>query len=321
MPGKRIAFIGACFTAVLFASINSSFIPFDTNRVKINPAFTCSGPFYTGNALGANFSILSAGTGAPDNAGTCARSGCHTTFADNSGSGTLTIDVGNGITEYIPGQTYTVKVTLTQSGITAMDFQLTVRSGASTSQASGTLSLTDAGRTKLTNGSFGGAGTKYIEGTACGIDVVNPGYNEWTFNWKAPESSTGDVTFYVGAVAANFNNQNSGDYTYSDDLTLMEQSTLGLKEQEAKIKNFGVYPNPAADNITVDYAVMHECNVAVRMFDVSGKEAGVLFDGKQAPGNYKSKFELSGKYAPGFYIVRIDAGAQNGVGRRILEIK
>ena len=175
----------------------------------------CDGPFYTGNVLGAGFSILGpGGAGAPDEAGTCGRSGCHNT-TDNTGPGTLTLDIGGGVTEYVPGQTYPVTVTIDQSSVIAFDFEITNRPQSGGTSAAGNFILTDNIRTKKTNGSFGGAGNNYVEGTACGIDAVSPGHNQWTFNWQAPSVPAGNITFYLGVVAANFNNQPTGDKTYS----------------------------------------------------------------------------------------------------------
>lgn len=223
---RRSLLLLCIFGAIVVAALLSAFTT-ASGTVAVQGAAECSGPFYNFNALGPGFSILAPGTGAPGNGGTCAS--CHTSYADNSGPGVLTFEVGNGITEFLPGQTYPVKITLSQVNVNAMNFQLTTRDEGSSTAVAGTFSLTEPVRTKLTNGNFGGAGKTYVEGTACGIDVLTLGYNEWNLLWKAPDNPQGDVTFYLGAVAADFNNHQSGDHCYSTQLTISEASTVGMR--------------------------------------------------------------------------------------------
>jgi hypothetical protein len=169
--------------------LNSSFI-----NLSSSYNLTCDGPFYKTNILGPDFSIGVPSTGAPDNInGTCNK--CHSTYADNSGLGLLKIEVGENLTDYVPGTVYPVKVTLTHPSIIAMDFQATLRDNYGSQNDIGKIILTNNLRTKLTDGNFGGPGVTYIEGTACGIDVLSPGYNQWTFDWRAPKNSIGEVTF------------------------------------------------------------------------------------------------------------------------------
>ena len=90
----------------------------------------------------------------------CTTSGCHTSFALNSGPGMLTI---SGLPAYyLPDQEIAVTVTMNQSGRGAYGFQLTVLDGAGA--RAGTLVATDTTRTQLstaTSGSF--AGRRYIQ--------------------------------------------------------------------------------------------------------------------------------------------------------------
>ena len=144
---------------------------------KTELSTTCSGPFYTGNPFGASFSILGpGGAGAPDEPGTCGRSSCHNT-TDNSGPATFSLDFGSAVadTQYVPGKTYTLIITVDQPNINVFNFEITNRSQSGGSNAAGTFIITDPTRTKKTNGNFGGGGNNYVEGTACGIDALSNG--------------------------------------------------------------------------------------------------------------------------------------------------
>src|SRR5438552_10926412 len=60
-------------------------------------------------------------TNAPGDLGNC--TSCHDGIL-NSGPGILTIDVGGGQTEYIPGQTYLITITIVQSTISRFGFEI-----------------------------------------------------------------------------------------------------------------------------------------------------------------------------------------------------
>lgn len=149
-------------------------------------------------------------TGAPlTGQGTCAD--CHGTGADNSGDGSLAITTP---TTYVPGQVYTITVTEQDPGQSRWGFELTVLKNSDNSMAGTIASSTTLTGTGATGGvtyvgqirGTGGDGT--FAGTANGPV-------SWTFNWTAPATGSGAVTFYAGGVAANNSGSpDNGDYTY-----------------------------------------------------------------------------------------------------------
>lgn len=149
-------------------------------------------------------------TGAPlTGQGTC--NDCHSAGGDNSGNGSLAITAP---ATYVPGQTYTITVTEQDPGQSRWGFELTVIKNSDLTMG-GTLAST----TTLT-GTGANSGITYIgqvhgtggDGTFAG---TADGPVSWTFNWTAPATGSGAVTFYAAGVAAN----NSGtpddpDFTY-----------------------------------------------------------------------------------------------------------
>jgi len=63
----------------------------------------------------------------------------------------------------------------------------------------------------------------------------------FNFNWKAPSSYKGDVTFHMIAVSANGNRQNTGDVVYYDTMTLYYDAAVSVENQFANSIN--VYPS------------------------------------------------------------------------------
>ncbi len=128
---------------------------------------------------------------------------CHSSFGLNSGDGSLEL---SAITEYTPGETYSIQVSLSDPGQQRWGFQITAVDV--TGGFAGTFSITDPVNTQLNSGT-------YVNHTSAGTNFGDPNGNSWTFDWTAPAAGSGDVTFYLAGNAANGNFSNQGDYIYS----------------------------------------------------------------------------------------------------------
>jgi len=126
-------------------------------------------------------------TGAPGE-GNCA--GCHSSFGLNSGNGT--VSVLNVPMDYVPGEVYTLMVTVSDPGLTRWGFELAVKD-ADNDQA-GIISVTEPSLT--TTGSSGGI--TYLKQRAAGTFNGQADSASWEFEWTAPDIGTGPVTFYLG---------------------------------------------------------------------------------------------------------------------------
>jgi uncharacterized repeat protein (TIGR01451 family) len=115
---------------------------------------------------------------------------------------------------YVPGHTYPVTVTHTNADPTRLrwGFELTVLDNASDEKA-GELQGID-GTTQVLNNAGPGSARQYIEHTAVGTFVGQQNGASWTFNWTAPSTDVGPVTFYAAGNQANNDGNTSGDYIY-----------------------------------------------------------------------------------------------------------
>lgn len=160
--------------------------------------------------------LMSNSTGSPggrtgsigDNGNTC--TGCH--------GGTATPMIGWITTNvpaegYTPGQTYQITATGTHVGVVKFGFELTVENDQG--DKVGTLQLTDATRTKFTNGN------QAVTHTAAG-NVPSGNSNSWTMNWVAPSNVDGQVGIYAAFNAANGNGNNTGDIIYKSSIFISE---------------------------------------------------------------------------------------------------
>src|SRR3954451_5917790 len=134
-------------------------------------------------------------TGAPGHS-TCRD--CHTSFPLNSPGGSVVVQAPG----YKPGQTQTVKVTVSHAEAQRWGFEIVARWAKDPTQTAGSFSTTN---------SFvqvpGDYATHTSEGTLAG--GVN-GAKTFEIDWTAPPED-GDVIFYAAGNAANNNNQPTGD--------------------------------------------------------------------------------------------------------------
>jgi hypothetical protein len=148
--------------------------------------------------------------GNPPNTMTCKAPGCHNTFDLNSGDGSLSIE--DVPFAYVPGETYSVTITLSDPGQRRWGFELTALDADN--QQAGTFVITDPTNTQLSDN--GGTSPDFVKQTRTGSFAgISDGPISWTFEWTAPSPAVGNVTFYAAGNAANNNGSTSGDYIYT----------------------------------------------------------------------------------------------------------
>jgi len=120
---------------------------------------------------------------------------------------------------YAGGETVPITVTISDSTARRWGFQLSARTGGG--QQAGTL-LNSSNFTQIATQS----GIQYIEHTSAGTRSGAQGPVSFNFQWRAPDVSTGTVTFYVAANAANNNgNDDFGDHFYKSSRTVQPQAS------------------------------------------------------------------------------------------------
>lgn len=178
-----------------------------------------------------------ASTGAPDEKH-CSNAGCHSTFLPNTGTAELSVSVGNGITSYEPGKTYPVTISIADAGRVRFGFQAAALTGEN--KNAGSIKITDELRTQIIPGYGNISDRKYATYTYEGTNAVQTGLGTWSFEWTAPETNEGAVTFYFGSVAANNDGTDAGDYTYSKKIRL-----------DALSVSWSVYPNISSSEFRI----------------------------------------------------------------------
>src|SRR6185295_155316 len=149
-------------------------------------------------------------TGSPGE-NTC--DGCHNSFALNSGPGSIRISSPDLInSDYVPGQSYQVTVTIAQTGVTLFGFAFEALTNSNNLNA-GTLTVTEPSHTQIKSAIVSGKSRKNM------VHTKNGGLSQdsmaFNFQWIAPATDMGSITFYAIANASNKDGDTTGDYIYS----------------------------------------------------------------------------------------------------------
>ncbi len=236
-------------------------------------------------------------TGAPgDN--TCIL--CHFDFQLNSGSATTSI---TGISFYTPSQTYAVTVSLNPvQALNKNGFELVVLEDAGNTNV-GTLTVTDALNTKIVTG----GGKDYITFNEAGSNL-----NSWSFDWTAPSTYVGSITFY-----ASFNDADNGsgpgdDFIYTTSLTVDSINTIGINNILTTPVGIKVYPNPAINKVYIKYKLNNSDKVEISIMDIQGKDILVLLSETESQGSHTHEFDVS-DYTPGLYFFSVKTGKETSI--------
>ena len=245
---------------------------------------------------GTLFSSSSPGakTGSPGDNANC--TACH--------SGNTTEAVGWITTDipalgYIVGETYNITASPIHSGAGKIGFEFTAEDESNAKV--GQFAISGDGETTLVNGD------KAITHTNSGT-TPSGGMKTWTFQWTAPSTDVGLVTFYAAFNATNNNGSTSGDVVYLSSISV-EESSIGI---DNSIENtiFSFSPNPSNGYITLNH---NFGSANLMIIDLSGKT--VL---QEAQVFTNTRMDLS-FLDSGIYLVRIQNGLQSRTERLIIK--
>lgn len=218
---------------------------------------------------------------------------CHS-GAVQSGQGINSVIVADGFTpvsSYQPGMTYNVAVSLTTSS-NRNGFQI-VALNSSNAQA-GSITIIPSSGTQLLNGS---AGKKYVTHTSTGNQQ-----SSWAFQWTAPATNEGDVTFYLATNETNVNGTSSGDIIRLSQHTI--GSTAEIKETTADM-NLQLAYQASNNSLSVSYSSLAAGISSVNITDLGGKSVFAEEIGMTTIGENKHSLKLP-EMKSGVYIVHVN---------------
>lgn len=133
---------------------------------------------------------------------------CHDEFPINRENGSVSVSGLPSV--YQLAERIAVMVSVQKSGQRRWGFQVTALTldGA----PAGQFVITDPSRTQIVEGL---EGRFYVEHAEGGTYPGSPEGGNWSFDWVAPNTDVGPVTFYAAGNAANNDGERLGDYIYT----------------------------------------------------------------------------------------------------------
>lgn len=254
-------------------------------------------------------------TGAPaDN--TCAKSGCHTgtpvTYNDTTVNKFI---FSQPDSTYVPGMTYTITIKTFNPGVQRFGFEAQAIRDA-TATETGTVNITDPTRTHIVTHTTGGGDvrTSATHGTP-GTPAITPGYNEWTFDWVAPSTNEGDITFYYATNSTNNNNMSSGDAIFLNTFKIRPFSPSSINEFIDE-HTANAYYNSQTNQIILNYNLKADKKVSVKVIDNTGREVFKQSSRNKAMGQQKDELSLN-DLSNGIYYVNITVGNRS-ISKKVL---
>jgi hypothetical protein len=246
-------------------------------------------------------------TGSPGETA-CNVSGCHSgnPLNDVGGSITLSAPTLTGF-QYVLGQTYAISVTISRPGVSlyGFGFEALTTAGAN----AGTLLITDAVTTTTKNATIAGNSRKSVVHKLNGGATANT--HTFTFNWMAPATNVGNVTFYFAGNAANGNGLTSGDFIYKAS-QVVTPAPVGIAEKNTPNFSLSVFPNPASESATISYILPADSKVTAKLVSLTGQVVEAFYTENQIAGKQEQKLELNPTLSNGIYLISLEVnGAQS----------
>ena len=235
-------------------------------------------------------------TGAPGESNCTA---CHSGSAqDGSNENTLTVmDGSNPVTAYLPGQTYTVMLTM-NSAPTKKGFQSTALTGANNMAGD----FTGGSNTQINSANA----REYANHTGASNSSST---TSWNWSWTAPAANSGDVTFYVASNAANNNGGNSGDLIYLSQHVIGEQSTSSVNELLVPTLNTVSFI-PENDEIYISLNAIIQDEIHFSVVDLKGNVVYNRSLGTSALGLNTYNVAIPSDINSGAFVVKLDVNNQ-----------
>ncbi len=219
--------------------------------------------------------------------------GCHAGSANPANGGSAAISITGNPASYVAGQTYEINITVNYTGRSKFGFALSAKKPAGTVVGS----LSTNGNTAVKSG-----GTYMTHSTNGTLGSTNS--KTWKFNWTAPSTSAGTVTFYASGLAANANGFSDGDYVYTTNLAFPALSS-GVNELDND-RSLTVYPNPVKESLQLQLNLNEAADAAISLIDLSGRE--VQSFGKLAfnKGLNEQTLAINNQGLKGIYLLRLE---------------
>jgi hypothetical protein len=240
------------------------------------------------------------GSPGESNCGGCHGGGSGTTVVSISGTPAF---VGN---QYIPGQTYTVNISVINNPFSKFAFDAEILNTSNTNAGNMTVGLTGVQIVNTTRKNATHTGPKTGTGSAL-----------FQFVWVAPLS--GNAVIYASGNAVDGTGGTGADTPGNSTLTLTPDLSAGINEATVSgISGLNVYPNPIRSEFKISYNLMETANVKAALYNVQGQEIAEITNDVQAIDAHILDAQLPSDLAKGVYFVKLSVNGKQAAQRLII---
>ena len=237
--------------------------------------------------------------------GNCTTSGCHSSFAVNTGGGMVMLSNSNMMSwSYDPGVTYHMTCAVTRSANSL--FGVCVEALDAAGNNGGTLVITNSAKTQIKTRTINTIVRRSVVHQLNG--GASSGSMSFTFDWIAPATNIGTVTFYFAGNASNADGNQSGDYIYTGSQAVTYNTLNGITSL-VNTNSFAVYPMPIQNQFTVNYNVASTGIVKIKLYTMQGAIAAELADKILVYGDYKDNLYLPENISSGNYLLSVESSS------------
>lgn len=226
---------------------------------------------------------------------------CHSGATQNGSTENQLIinnDIGFGITQYTPGATYTVNLSMA-SNPAKKGFQVTALNGANEMAGN----FVAGANTQIKTATISGGQRKYATHKSSSNTSAT---QIWNWTWEAPATEQGAITFYVATNKANNNNNDNGDVIYlSQHVFLNDDASI---DESVKENNFTAGYSPEKDAILVSFSSLSIVPTSLNLVDLQGKSVYAKKLGATQAGKNQEWISLPQHLPNGMYVVHFFVG-------------
>ncbi|MBL7813349.1 MAG: T9SS type A sorting domain-containing protein [Bacteroidetes bacterium] len=250
-------------------------------------------------------------TGAPGEK-TCADAlnACHNnaSVAKDSTSLVNTLIFSQADSTYMPGNTYTLTLKAYKPGISRFGFQITALN-KSDNKPAGDWVITDADRTHAITGDFNLPDRKYVTHSTNGTPAISSGLGQWSFNWKAPATNVGNITFYYASNCTNNDGSAGSDKIYLSSFTIKPSASATAQYLK---KGSPLMVNLDAENhkLLISYHLLQPSNADITLTDMQGKMVFSHSVSGKKSGKIHETMPLPAGLAKGVYVATLSVHSE-----------
>ena len=236
-------------------------------------------------------------TGAPGEL-TCFNGYCHNNYQLNSGPGTPALESNIPETGYVPGKKYLITPSIKHPDQKRFGF-MTMAYNEDLKASVGEIILSEADRTQIKLNDA--QDRTYVTHDTAWAAADSA---QWTFEWVAPESEQGQVTFYAAFVAADFSENASGDYVYTTHLTV-DQDKLNTAKWKLLPSDY-LDIIPFDNSIRMHWRLPQSEKATVAVYDLNGQR--IYQNSSSIPAaTYQQDIHLP-RLSSGIYLLSVQVG-------------